>query len=491
MVKNGDIKNIIAGMSLQEKALLCSGGDAWHTSGVSKPGLKELFMTDGPHGVRVKGQKATCFPSACCYAASFDPEIAYKTGQAIAEECIDKGVSVLLGPGLNIKRSPRSGRNFEYYSEDPLLSGKLAAAFIRGVQSKGVAACAKHYAANNQEYRRMVSDSIIDEQTLHEIYLKAFETAIKEGAPDTVMSSYNKINGKYVGENRYLLEKVLRKTFGFGGVVISDWGAVHDRVAALKSGLDLEMPSSGTASANEIVAAVKEGKLSEKTLDKCAERVLNLIIKYNKIKRLKAPEDIYGKNHILAKQIAAESIILLENNGILPLKSPKSVAVIGQFAKTPRFRGGGSSFVDVTKYSRGYETIATYLNKEPQYAEGYDIRGEADNKLITEAAKLAKNSDTVILFAGLPEIYESEGYDRENISLPQSQLELIDSACNANKNTVIVLCGGGVVTMPFAKMRRSFVLLSGGAKRRRGGSRYIIRHIKSLRQIARNGAVKA
>ena len=472
-----DIKKIISEMTLEEKAGLCSGLDFWHTKGIERLNIPSIMMADGPHGLRKKiegsddiGVKksvpATCFPTASALACSWDRKLQQKVGEAIGEECNAEEVDILLGPGVNIKRSPLCGRNFEYYSEDPYLSSELAASFIQGVQSQGVGTSVKHFAANNQERLRMTINSIVDERTLREIYLASFEGAVKKSRPWTVMCSYNRLNGEYCSEKRFLLNDILREEWGFDGFVVSDWGAVNERVQALAAGLELEMPSSKGEGDKKIVEAVKAGKLSESVLDQAVERLLGIIFKAAENNKKGMPYD-KEKHHRLAREAAAECIVLLKNDGgILPLKKEGTFAIIGDFAKNPRFQGGGSSHVNPTKLDNAYDEINKIIEGygKTLYAKGYrsDIEGgvigagefasnsdEPDDGLIREACEIAAKADTAIVFAGLPESYESEGYDRKHMRIPDGQRKLIEAVANVQKNTVVVLCNGSPVEMPW------------------------------------------
>jgi len=473
-----DIKKIISEMTLEEKAGLCSGLDFWHTKGIERLNIPSIMMADGPHGLRKKTEgsddigvkksvPATCFPTASTLACSWDRKLLQKVGEAIGEECNAEEVAILLGPGVNIKRSPLCGRNFEYYSEDPCLSSELAASFIQGVQSQGVGTSIKHFAANNQERLRMTIDSIVDERTLREIYLASFEGAVKKSRPWTVMCSYNRLNGEYCSEKRSLLTDILREEWGFDGFVVSDWGAVNERVEALAAGLELEMPSSRGEGDKKIVEAVKSGKLSEKVLDQAVERLLTIIFKAAENNKKGMPYD-KEKHHRLAREAAAECIVLLKNEGgILPLKKEGTYAIIGDFAKNPRYQGGGSSHVNPTKLDNAYDEINKIIEGYGKilYAKGYrDDIGEAgnlsagefasnsdepDDGLISEAQEIAAKADVAIVFAGLPESYESEGYDRKHMRIPDGQRKLIEAVANVQKNTVVVLCNGSPVQMPW------------------------------------------
>ncbi|MFO7294399.1 MAG: glycoside hydrolase family 3 C-terminal domain-containing protein [Clostridia bacterium] len=456
-----DIKKLISQMTLEEKASLCSGLDLWHLKGVERLGIPSIMVSDGPHGLRKQNAEhielktsvpATCFPTAVGLASSWNRELVEKVGAAIGEECQAEGVSVLLGPGANIKRSPLCGRNFEYFSEDPYLSSEMAASHIKGVQSQGVGTSLKHFAANNQEHRRMSVDAVIDERTLREIYLASFEGAVKKGKPWTVMCSYNRVNGEYASENKYLLTDILRDEWGFDGVVVSDWGAVNERVKALEAGLDLEMPSSFGIRDQQIVQAVKEGKLSEEVLDRAVERILNLIFKAVDGRKENATYDKEA-HHQLAREVARECMVLLKNEDkILPLKRQGTIAVIGEFARKPRYQGGGSSHVNPTKLDDIYEEIKKSAGNSVNvlYAKGYSLdKDEVDEGLLEEAKQVAMNADVAVIFAGLPEHYESEGYDRQHMRMPESHCALIEGVAEVQPNVVVVLSNGSPVEMPW------------------------------------------
>ncbi len=453
-----DIKALIAQMTLEEKAGLLSGADFWHTKAVERLGIPATMVSDGPHGLRKQDQtgdhlgindsiKAVCFPAASATAASFDTDMIRTLGEAIGESCQHEELSVVLGPAVNIKRSPLCGRNFEYFSEDPFLAGKMASAMIRGVQSKNVGTSIKHFAANSQEHRRMSSSSDVDERTLREIYFPAFEMAVKEARPWTVMCSYNRLNGVFASENPWLLTDVLRKDWGFEGYVMSDWGAVSDRVAGVAAGLDLEMPASGGVNDRKIVQAVREGKLDEKAVDLCCERILNIVFRYAENARPDTPWDKEAQ-HALAARAAAECMVLLKNEeNILPLSKEDAVAFIGEFAAKPRFQGGGSSHINCFKTTSALEA-ARGLNVI--YAQGFSAaRDSATDEQIAEAVKAAKAAGAAVVFAGLPDSYESEGYDRSHMRLPECQNRLIEAVAAANPNTVVVLHNGSPVEMPW------------------------------------------
>lgn len=457
-------KDLISQMTLKEKASLCSGKDFWHLKSIERLGLPEIMVCDGPHGLRKQNAEnkkvgignsypATCFPTAVTTACSWDRDLIYKMGQALAEECLQHGVSVLLGPGVNMKRSPLCGRNFEYFSEDPELAGEMGAAFIAGVQSKGIGTSLKHFAGNSQEMKRMTSNSIIDERALREIYLRAFEKAVKKSQPWTVMNAYNLLNGTYCSENDWLQNKVLRDEWGFKGAVVSDWGAVNDRVAGLNAGNDLEMPSSGGVNDAKIVEAVKCGVIDETTLDERVDKLIDIILKGAANKKPGYKFDVKAHT-LLSRQIAEQSMVLLKNDGnILPLKRVEGeyVAVIGAFADNPRYQGAGSSIINPTMIDSGRRAF----NNSPisvKFADGYDRSGKRKNEdaYITEACNLAKNASKAVVFIGLTDDYESEGFDRSTMKLPDGHNRLVEAVSRVNDNVIVVLEGGSPVEMPWA-----------------------------------------
>ncbi len=455
-MKHGDI---IAKLSLQQKAELCSGKDFWHLQGNEELGLPSIMVCDGPHGLRKKKDKkekgelmsskpAVCFPTAVTTASSWNPELIEKMGQALGEECLEEKVSVLLGPGANIKRSPLCGRNFEYFSEDPFLAGRIGTAFVKGVQSRGIGTSLKHFAANNQETRRMTVDSVVDERTLREIYLAAFEPIVREAQPWTVMNAYNRLNGTYCAEHKWLLNDVLRDDWGFEGIVVTDWGANNDKVEGLKAGQDLEMPTSFGIAAAKVVEAVKNGELDEAVLDTCVDRILDLILKSKENLRDYVADK--EEHHALARKIAGESMVLLKNNnGILPLDKSKKIALIGEMAKNPRYQGAGSSLINPTQLDNSYDELSNE-GVTFDYAAGYERKSDKPSEaLIAEAVETAKNADIAVLFIGLTESYETEGNDRSHISLPASHNALVDAVCAACEKVVVVLSGGCPVTMPW------------------------------------------
>lgn len=448
-----NIDKLINEMTLEEKAGLLSGLDFWHTKPVDRLSIDKIMVSDGPHGLRKEKQgepgsiEAICFPTASSLACSFDRSLLEELGKAIGNECIAENISVILGPGANIKRTPLCGRNFEYFSEDPFLSGEMAAAHIKGVQSKGVGASLKHFACNNQEYRRMCINAEVDERTLREIYLASFEIAVKKAKPWTVMCSYNKINGEYASQNKKLLTDILRDEWGFKGLVMSDWGAVDDRVKGVLAGLDLEMPSSCGKNDKLVAEAVSSGKLDEKYVDICLRRVLELVDKHFE-KGLGSAWD-KEKDHELARKIEDECIVLLKNDGVLPLKNSEKIAFIGKFAEEPRYQGGGSSHINSYKVTSALEAVKNIC--EVSYAQGYITdRDETDNALLSEAVETSKACDKVVLFVGLPDSFESEGFDRTHLCMPKCQLKLIDEICKVNKNVIVFLHNGAPIEMPFA-----------------------------------------
>ena len=457
-----EIQNLILQMTLEEKAGMCSGADFWHLKGVERLGIPSVMVTDGPHGLRKQAEggdhlgingseKAVCFPAGCATAASFDRELIKRQGETIGHECQAMNVSTILGPAMNIKRSPLCGRNFEYYSEDPYVSSELAAALIEGVQSKNVGTSAKHFLANNQEKRRMTNSSDVDERTLREIYLASFEGAVKKAKPWTVMSSYNCINGEFVGDSYEYLTKILRDEWGFDGYVVSDWGAVNDRVKALKAGLDLEMPHGSDENDEMIVKAVKNGDLDEKILDLTCERILDIIFRYTQNRDETAVFD-YEKDHETAAEVESECMVLLKNeNNILPLDASKKIAFIGKYAKTPRYQGGGSSHINSWKVESALDAAKSIPQlANVTFAEGYqDEKDEVVKELQDEAVKTAADADIAVLFIGLPDNFESEGYDRKHMNLSNCQNELVQKVLEVQKNVVIVLHNGSPVIMPW------------------------------------------
>ncbi|MCM2129359.1 glycoside hydrolase family 3 C-terminal domain-containing protein [Larsenimonas rhizosphaerae] len=457
-----DLDELLTQLTLEEKAGLCSGQDFWHTRAIERLGIPAIMMADGPHGLRkqpdgpgadhvglLDSTPATCFPTAAGLASSWDTELLTRVGQALGREAQAEALSVVLGPGANIKRSPLCGRNFEYFSEDPLLSSRLASAHIQGVQSQGVGSSLKHFAANNQEHRRMSVDARIDERPLREIYLASFEEAVREGKPWTVMCAYNRLNGPLCSEHHRLLTDILRDEWGFEGVVVSDWAAVNDRIDGLKAGLELEMPSSGDTRTRLIVDAVKEGHLEEAVLDRAVRRLLTLIFKGVDQHRPNVTADLQT-HHQLAREAGRQSMVLLKNEQILPLGSQQKVAVIGEFAQRPRFQGGGSSHVNPTRVDTPLDAMTSRAEAPLTYAQGFEIDSDQTNDRLTEeAVAAAQSAEVAVLFVGLPERYESEGYDRTHLNLPANQLALIDAITQAQPATVIVLANGSPIVMPW------------------------------------------
>lgn len=450
-----NIQELIENMTLEEKASLCSGKGFWYTKGVERLNLPPIAMNDGPHGLR-KPEKndsfshslpSTCFPTYCALGSSWDTELVHIVGEAIAQEALSNDVSILLGPGINIKRTPLCGRNFEYFSEDPYLSGEMGCAFIDGVQSKGVGTSLKHFAVNSQETRRMLIDAVVDERALREIYLAAFEKAVKNSKPWTIMAAYNKLNGAYCTENTELLENILRDEWGYEGLVVTDWGACNDRVEGIKAGQDLEMPGN-EYNDKKIVDAVKvkNGELSMEVLDRTVERILKLvdISLQNKKKEYSFNVDKHNK---LARRACCESAVLLKNDGILPLSKNTKIAVIGELADKPHFQGGGSSKINPLKIETPLEAFA---QDDIVYAKGYDIKSVGTTKeLLNEASAAAKEADVVLVFAGFTDAEECEGVDKQSIDLPKYMNDAIKAAVEANPNTVVVLQNGSAVTMPW------------------------------------------
>ena len=452
------IRELIKEMTLEEKAGMCSGADFWHLKGVERLGIPSVCVSDGPHGLRKQEEggdhlgmndsiQAVCFPAGCAAAASFDREVLYRQGAALGREARAAGVSVILGPAVNLKRSPLCGRNFEYYSEDPYLAGELASAMICGAQEQGAGTSIKHFAANSQEKRRMTSSSEVDERTMRELYLPAFETAIKTAKPWTVMCSYNKVNGTYMSENRKYLTEILRKEWGYDGCVVSDWGAVNDRVKGLEAGMDLEMPGSGGINDAEIVKAVREGRLDEAVVDQACERILALIDKTDAQKHGKLELET---DHELAGDLEEECIVLLKNeNEILPFSAGQKIAVIGTFAEKPRYQGGGSSHINSFRVTSALDVFPK--DCDFVYAKGYQTATDkTDELLLQEAVKAAAEAEIAVIFAGLPDSFESEGYDRQHMRLPDCQNELIEAVCRMQPYVVVVLHNGSPVELPWA-----------------------------------------
>ncbi len=470
--------DIVSKMSLEQKAKIVSGKDYWHMEGFEELGLPVIQLTDGPHGLRKQNPDdktvglggsypATCFPPASLSGCSWDPELLEKEGEAMAEECMQEKVSVILGPGVNIKRSPTCGRNFEYFSEDPYLAGKWAAGLIKGIQSKGIGTSLKHYAANSQEAYRMTIDEVIDERALREIYLPAFEIAIKEAQPWTVMNAYNRINGTYASQSKWLLDTVARKEWGFEGIFVTDWGASVDRIPGLKAGTDLEMPTSGDLNEKLIIKAVESGKLEEAVLDERVDALVDLILKAKPVLEQDYSYDI-EQHHQIAARIAEGSMQLLKNeDALLPLKEGQKVAVIGEMAVNPRYQGAGSSVINPTKLDNAYDNLKK-LGVDVTYARGYKKEiDRMDNTLFCEALNTAREADVVLVFAGLTEPFEGEGYDRKNLNMPACQNRLIAELCKVNPNVAVVLAGGSVIKMPWQSKVKA--ILNSGLGGQAGG----------------------
>lgn len=454
-----NLKELIREMTLEEKAGLCSGADFWNTMGIERLGIPSAMMTDGPHGLRKqegaadhlglnKSVNAVCFPAACATASSFDVELMERMGQILGDECQAENVGMLLGPAVNIKRSPLCGRNFEYMSEDPYLTGKMASAYIRGVQSKGIGTSMKHFAVNNQETDRMQISSEVSERAFREIYLPAFEEAVKKAQPKTVMCSYNKINGVFSSENKKLLTDILRDEWGFEGYVVSDWGAVNDRVKGLKAGLDLEMPGSEGYNTRKIIRAVENGELEEEILDRTVERILKVVFSYADNRKAETVFD-REKDHKAAADIETECAVLLENKGALPLRKEQKIVYIGEFAKKPRYQGGGSSHINTDSVVSALET-AVRKGRAVEYVKGFSSeRDEMTEEDLKQACEAAAGADVVVIFAGLPDSFESEGYDRKHLGMPNCQNALIEAVAEAQPNTIVVLHNGAPIEMPW------------------------------------------
>lgn len=458
------INNLISQMTLEEKASLCSGRDDWSTRPIDRLSIPWIWVSDGPHGLRRAPatdkagygdqHPATCFPTASALAATWDTDLIYKVGQALATECHALNVNVILGPGVNIKRHPLGGRNFEYFSEDPTLSGEIGAAYINGVQSQGVGVSLKHYALNNEEHDRMLMSSEADERTIRELYLVPFEIAVKKAQPWTVMACYNRINGVYGTQNKFLLTDVLRNEWGFKGIVISDWVSVVDRVEGIRAGMNIEMPGSNGVNDSLIVLAVKNKQLDEKVLDEIVRQILRVVFKAKSLEKKGVTLDIEGE-HKFARKVASEAITLLKNEAdVLPITPKyKTIAIIGEFAKAPRYQGNGSSEVKPTKLDNAYDEIVAIAgtNYKVIYANGYNLKDDNDLSRIDSAKNIAKQADLALVFAGLPTSYESEGFDRWHISMPGSHDKLISEVASVQKNTVVVLTNGSAIAMPWNK----------------------------------------
>lgn len=457
---------ILAKMTLEEKVSLCSGKDYWHTADVPNAGIPSIMLTDGPHGIRkrveektskeekysLKGVPAICYPTASATACSWDTALIHEMGAALGEECLKENVSVLLGPGTNIKRSPLCGRNFEYFSEDPLLAGEMAASFINGVQSKGIGTSIKHFAANNQETRRMTVNAVVDERALREIYLAPFETAVKKAQPWTIMAAYNRLNGTYCAENKWLLTDVLRNEWGYKGIVVTDWGAENDRVAGLLAGQELEMPSSDGVGNRQILAALQQGLVEESFLDELVDRMVDMALKGQEVLGSNYTYDA-DAHHALARKIAGQCMVLMKNdNDILPLKKDAKITVIGEMAKKPRYQGAGSSLINPNKLDSAYETLVQ-MGVPFQYAPGYSTAKKnkiSDDTFVAEAVAKAKDAEAVLLFIGLTDEFETEGNDRKHMNIPALHNRLVNEVLKVNKNAVVVLSGGSAIEMPWA-----------------------------------------
>lgn len=469
------VKEIMGKMTLEDKIRLCSGATFWESEKMEQYGIPSFFMSDGPHGLRTqkggadhlginKSEESTCFPAACASSASWDPELLREMGEAIAEEALSYGVDVVLGPGANIKRNPLCGRNFEYFSEDPYLTGQLAKNWIQGVQEKGIGTSLKHFAANNQENDRMMSNSMIDERALREIYLAGFEAAVKEAGPETVMCSYNMINGTFSSDNKRLLTDILRREWGFDGFVMTDWGALNDRIAAFQAGCDLEMPYSNHMFDIDVKQAVEDGKLSIEDVDASVERLIRFALKAEETRKkyaeVKEPEtfDMEG-HHALAKKIAGESAVLLKNEGnLLPLDKGAKIALCGAMAETIRYQGAGSSHINPTRLSSLKQSMEA-LSGEVSYYPAYKLNGDTDEQALREAIAGAREAEAVVLVVGLPDSLESEGYDRQHMQIPRSHQELIRKAAEVNSNVVVVLMGGSPVEMPWIENAKAVLNL--------------------------------
>ncbi len=451
-------KAIIEKLTTEEKASMLTGRDFWSTAEYAEKGVRSLYLSDGPNGLRKQAAAsdhlglnaslpATCFPTASIMACSWDEALGERVGEALGEEASSMNVDVLLGPGLNMKRSPLCGRNFEYFSEDPYLSGKMAASYVRGIQSKGVAACVKHFAANNREYRRMTSDSVIDERTLRELYLRGFEIAVKEGGAKCVMSSYNKLNGIYANENPHLLKDILRGEWGFTGVVVTDWAGSNSRVEGLKCGNELEMPGCKYG-IEDILLALEKGEIAESLLDESVERLLELA-EFTEQKAVKPFDE--ASHHALAKEAAEKSAVLLENDGILPLKKHTKIALVGDFAFRPRYQGAGSSIVNPTRLSTAFDAFQKSEASVIWYQRGFDRFGKRNKKLLRRALEASAAAEATLFFAGLDEFSEAEGLDREHMKLPQNQIELFKALVSAGNKVVVVLHSGSCVELDWTE----------------------------------------
>lgn len=467
---------IIEKMTLEEKTAVLSGKNTWETRAVKRLEIPSIALSDGPHGIRKQAGAgdhlglnaslpATCFPTAATIANSWDEGLGEALGQALGEEAAAQGVDILLGPGLNIKRSPLCGRNFEYFSEDPYLAGKMAASYVRGIQSRGVHACPKHFAVNSQELRRMAMNAVVDERTLREIYLTGFEIAVKEGGARSIMTSYNQVNGTYANENKHLLQDILRGEWGFGGLVVTDWGGSNSHTAGVEAGSDLEMPSPGLDSARELAAAVLEGRLAEDDLDSCVDRLLEAVLTVKGERKTSRTFD-QETHHLLARRAAAESAVLLKNQEkLLPLKAGTKVAVIGDFAVEPRYQGAGSSMVNPIQVETMERVIGDSQLSVVGISRGYERNGDPEDILKKEAVDLAEKAEVVIYCLGLNELGEAEGLDRSHMRIPQNQIDLLETLAKVNKNIVGVISAGASIEMPWERNCRAILhcYLSGQA----------------------------
>lgn len=463
-------QKLISEMTLEEKCYLFSGKDFWQSRSIKRLGVPNMTMSDGPHGIRKQegagdqlglngSLPAACFPTAATMANSWDPQLGEEMGRYLGEEAACQDVDVLLGPGMNIKRSPLCGRNFEYFSEDPYLAGKMAAGYIRGIQSYGVAACPKHFAANSQELRRMASDSVMDERTLREIYLTAFEIAVKESDPHAIMTAYNRVNGVYANENKHLIRDILKGEWGFHGFAVSDWGGSNDHVAGVAAGSHMEMPTTGGDSDLELLEAVKAGRIRESWLDQMLDELLDVVFETTKaVAKKKGQKFDIQAHHAMAMKASEESAVLLKNEGnILPLKKGTKVALIGDFAENPRYQGAGSSVVNPTKVDNMKESIKSFELDCIGFEKGYNRVGPPESSLEDRACALAQKAEAVLLCIGLDEISESEGLDRGHMQIPESQIRLLKKLSEVNKNIVVIFSAGSAVEMPWIDCCRAFV----------------------------------
>ena len=454
--------DLISKLTLEEKASLMSGKDFWQTQEIERLNIPSIFLADGPNGIRKQiaaadhlglneSLKATCFPTACSVASTWNTELCYEEGKRLSKEAKRQKVNVLLGPGVNIKRDPRCGRNFEYFSEDPYLAGKIAARMVDGAQTEGNSACLKHFACNSQELRRKNVDSIVDERALREIYLMQFEIAIKEGHPKSIMSSYNLVNGEYANENHHICNDILRGEWGFNGMMVSDWGGVDNRVEGIRTGNDLEMPTTAGDTNKDIVKAVQEGKLDEKDLNACVDRLLDVVLTTSEALAKETPDPDLEEHHQFVLKMAEEAVVLLENNGVLPLKPENRVGFIGKFAEEPRYQGAGSSQVNAFRVDKILEHKDDYKFNYVGYEPGFSFKGKVSKKLEKKALALANQCDVLVVFAGLDNVTEAEGLDRADIKIPANQLHLIEQLKTTGKKIVVVLSAGAVIEIPFAK----------------------------------------